>query len=54
MLDQGVEVSLTASLGVATFPDHASDLNELISAADHALFAIKETGKGAVGRFISY
>ncbi|WP_321492191.1 diguanylate cyclase [uncultured Desulfobacter sp.] len=54
VLDKGVEVNLTASFGVATFPDHATDLNELIAAADHALFAIKQTGKNAIGRFISY
>ena len=51
VLEKGVGVRLTASFGVATFPLHASDLNELIAAADHALFAIKETGKDAVGQF---
>ncbi len=50
-LDDGIEIRLTASFGIATFPDHAADLNELIAAADHALFAIKETGKDAIGRF---
>ena len=53
VLDQGIEVRLTASFGIATFPDHAADLNELIAAADHALFAIKESGKDAIGRFHS-
>ncbi len=51
ILERDIGVRLTASFGVATFPQHASDLNELIAAADHALFAIKETGKDAVGRF---
>ncbi len=51
VLNDGVKVKLTASFGVAAFPDHAGNLNELIAAADHALFAIKETGKDAVGRF---
>lgn len=54
VLDEGVEVKLTASFGIATFPDHATNLNELIGAADHALFSIKETGKDAIGQFIAY
>ena len=51
VLDKGIAVRLTASFGIATFPRHAEDLNGLIAAADHALFAIKETGKDAIGRF---
>jgi len=51
VLDQGVEVRLQASFGVATFPQHAKDLNGLIAAADQALFAIKEAGKNAIGQF---
>ncbi|MBR9987955.1 MAG: sensor domain-containing diguanylate cyclase [Desulfosarcina sp.] len=51
VLDQGIEVRLRASFGIATFPQHATDLNGLIAAADQALFAIKEAGKDAVGQF---
>jgi diguanylate cyclase (GGDEF)-like protein/PAS domain S-box-containing protein len=51
VLDQGIEVRLQASFGIATFPQHATDLNGLIAAADHALFAVKEAGKDAVGQF---
>ena len=50
-LDPGITIRLQASFGVATFPQDAEDLNGLIAAADHALFAIKETGKDAVARF---
>ena len=50
-LDQGIDVRLKASFGIATFPQDALDLNGLIAAADHALFAIKETGKDAIGQF---
>jgi predicted signal transduction protein with EAL and GGDEF domain len=50
-LGRGIEVCLQASFGIATFPDHANDLTGLIAAADHALFAIKEAGKDAVGQF---
>ena len=51
VLDHGVEVRLQASFGIATFPQDATDLNGLIAAADHALFAIKQAGKDGVGRF---
>jgi len=50
-LEQNIEVSLTASFGIATFPQHATDMHDLIAAADQALFAIKETGKDAIGQF---
>ena len=51
VLDQDIEVRLRASFGIATFPHHAEDLNGLIAAADHALFAIKAAGKDAIGQF---
>ncbi len=51
VLDEGIEVQLQASFGIATFPHDAKDVNDLVAAADHAMFAIKEAGKGAVGRF---
>lgn len=46
--DQGAKVRLQASFGIATFPDHAKDLRELLGAADHALFAVKKNGRDAV------
>lgn len=49
LLEQGLKVRLQASFGVATFPDHASDLTELLASADRALFAVKEKGKGSIG-----
>ncbi len=36
---------LTASIGVATFPDHAKDLASLLGAADQALHAAKALGR---------
>lgn len=51
VLEQGAEVHLTASFGVAAFPRHADDLKALIAAADHALFAVKQTSRDAIGRF---
>jgi len=47
--EQGVDVRLSASFGVATFPDHAKDMRDLLSAADQALFCVKQTGKNSVG-----
>jgi diguanylate cyclase (GGDEF)-like protein len=46
---QGLAVKLQASFGVATFPDHAADLNGLLASADRALFGVKANGKSAVG-----
>src|SRR4029453_11527150 len=46
----GQTVSLTMSLGVATFPEDAADVESLLAAADRALFAIKHAGRTAVGR----
>jgi diguanylate cyclase (GGDEF)-like protein/PAS domain S-box-containing protein len=45
--DQGLRVRLRASFGIATFPDHASEVNSLLAAADKALFAVKRNGKDA-------
>ena len=36
---------VTASIGVATFPDHGLDINELIKAADAALYRAKALGR---------
>jgi diguanylate cyclase (GGDEF)-like protein len=44
----GHSVSLTASFGVATFPDDASGIEELLAFADQAMFHAKNTGKDAV------
>ncbi len=38
-------LSLTASLGVATYPDHARSLDSLVRAADRALYFAKEAGR---------
>ena len=39
---------VTASLGVATFPDHAHDKQQLFAAADRALYAAKHGGRNQV------
>jgi diguanylate cyclase (GGDEF)-like protein len=44
----GGPVAVTASVGVATFPDHASDSRELLSLADAALYLAKSSGRNRV------
>jgi len=41
-------IHLTASIGVATYPTHGGELDELIRAADTALYAAKDAGRNAV------
>jgi diguanylate cyclase (GGDEF)-like protein len=42
-------VQVTASFGVATFPDNANDILELLALADQAMFRVKNSGKDRVG-----
>jgi diguanylate cyclase (GGDEF)-like protein len=44
----GTDVSVTASLGVAGFPDHASTLDRLERLADAALYLAKRQGRNRV------
>jgi diguanylate cyclase (GGDEF)-like protein len=44
----GGPVPVTASVGVATFPDHASDGRELLALADAALYLAKSSGRNRV------
>ena len=44
------EISVTASFGVASLPDSASDKASLIAAADAALYRAKRAGKNRVER----
>ena len=46
--DQGYEVRIQSSFGVATFPLHADDMENLLAAADDALFAAKASGKDRI------
>jgi diguanylate cyclase (GGDEF)-like protein len=45
---QGLDVRLTASLGVATFPEHGTDALGLLRAADQAMYAAKARGRDDV------
>ncbi len=45
----GLEVHLSASFGIAAYPDDATDQEGLLALADEAMFRIKSRGKDAVG-----
>ena len=44
----GLNVHISASLGVSTYPDDARTLTELLALADQAMFSVKERGKDLV------
>jgi len=41
-------VSVTASVGVAAFPDHGDDLDRLLQASDRAMYAAKANGRNRI------
>ena len=44
----GLNISLTVSVGVATLPDVATTAEQLIQAADKAMYAVKDGGKNGI------
>lgn len=44
-LSDGSAESITASIGIALFPDNGKQANELIKAADEAMYKVKSKGK---------
>lgn len=46
---QGLDIRLTASFGVATYPEDGKSITDLLGLADRAMFSIKHEGKNAVG-----
>jgi diguanylate cyclase (GGDEF)-like protein/PAS domain S-box-containing protein len=44
---EGQSLRLTSSLGIAIFPDHADNVEDLISRADTAMYQAKDSGKNA-------
>jgi diguanylate cyclase (GGDEF)-like protein len=44
----GLDIHLTGSVGVATLPDVASSAEELMTAADKAMYQVKDRGKNGI------
>ena len=42
------EIHITLSIGIASFPEHGTEVEEILSKADHALFEAKDTGKDKI------
>ena len=49
LVERGLDVRLTVSCGVATFPDDGDDITTILGLADQSLFAVKIKGKNGVG-----
>jgi len=48
LANRGLSVSLSASFGVASFPEDTVDTRQLLDLADRALFTMKSSGKNGV------
>jgi diguanylate cyclase (GGDEF)-like protein len=49
MLEEDVQINITASFGVAAFPDDASSKLELVRLADQAMYRVKKETRNGVG-----
>ncbi len=48
LMEEGINLTLTASYGLATLPDDAMDKTDLLRLADAALFSSKDRGKDTI------
>jgi diguanylate cyclase (GGDEF)-like protein len=48
LVDDGLDIHLTGSVGVATLPDVANSAEELLQAADMAMYQVKDHGKNGI------
>jgi len=48
LVNEGLDVRLTVSIGIATLPDAAGSSDELIEAADAAMYRVKDRGKNGI------
>ncbi|HET7707889.1 MAG TPA: sensor domain-containing diguanylate cyclase [Thermoanaerobaculia bacterium] len=48
-VDPDIEISITASFGIACYPTHAVTKEDLVRQADAAMYRVKSTTKNAVG-----
>ena len=44
----GDEITIGCSIGIAIFPEHGNDIEELLQQADEALYSVKKAGRGDV------
>ena len=51
LAEDGLSVHLTVSIGVATLPDSARSAEELLRAADAAMYRVKASGKNGIQAF---
>lgn len=47
-INEGLNIKVQASFGLATFPDDAGNIEEIIKAADNAMYMAKESGRNKV------
>jgi two-component system cell cycle response regulator len=48
LVGDGLDIHLTVSIGVATLPDVAASAEELVQAADKAMYMVKDSGKNGI------
>lgn len=53
-IEDGRTIGITVSIGVANFPQHARTWQELVNAADQAMYAAKQAGRNQVKTAIDY
>jgi diguanylate cyclase (GGDEF)-like protein len=46
--DNGTELNISSSIGVAFFPDHADGASELLHFGDEAMYQAKESGRNTI------
>jgi two-component system cell cycle response regulator len=49
VINETIQIAITGSIGIATFPTHAQTKEELVRQADKAMFVIKNKTKNAIG-----
>ena len=52
LASDGLSLHLTVSIGVATLPDSAGSAEELLKAADAAMYRVKASGKNGIQAFV--
>ncbi len=48
ILIRGIKLNIGASIGISLYPEHATSTEDLIKAADDALYSVKENGRGNI------